>query len=120
MKKSLLMSFKAAFKGIAVGFKERNIIIHAISAVLVLTAALIFKLSLIEYAVIILTIITVISAELLNTAIEKLVDMVSPEYSPHAGLIKDISAAAVLVCAAGAVVIGILIFYGHFYPLFHF
>lgn len=115
MKKSLFMSFKAAFNGLFAGFRERNMIIHAAAAIAALMAAAFFRLSAVEYAVIILTIAAVMSAELFNTAIEKLVDMVSPEFSRPAGMVKDIAAAAVLVCAIGAVAIAAVIFGGHIF-----
>lgn len=63
-----------------------------------------------EWIVIILCIGVVIAAELFNTAIEKLVDLVSPERHPIAGQVKDIAAGAVLVCAVAAAIIGIIIF----------
>lgn len=106
----LLNSFKAAFKGIYVGFQERNMHIHAVAAAGVLILAAFFKLTMIQYAVLILTIMAVLCAELFNTAIERLTDIVSPEYSKAAGIVKDVAAAAVLICAIGAVIIGILIF----------
>lgn len=106
----LLNSFKAAFKGMYVGFKERNMRIHAVAAAGVLILAAFFKLTVTQYAVLILTIMAVFCAELFNTAIERLTDIVSPEYSKAAGMVKDVAAAAVLVCAIGAVMIGILIF----------
>ena len=52
----------------------------------------------------------VIAAELFNTAIEKLVDLVSPQQHPVAGQVKDIAAGAVLVCAATAAIIGLIVF----------
>jgi len=63
-----------------------------------------------EWIVIILCIGVVIAAELFNTAIERLVDLVSPERHPIAGQVKDIAAGAVLVCAVAAAIIGIIIF----------
>jgi diacylglycerol kinase (ATP) len=57
---------------------------------------------------------TVIAAELFNTAIEKLVDLVSPERHPVAGQVKDIAAGAVLICAVAAAIIGLIIFIPYF------
>ena len=68
------------------------------------------KLNKIEWCIITIAIVIVISAELFNTAIETVVDMVSPQKNPQAKLVKDIAAAAVLVLAIGAAVIGIIIF----------
>ena len=63
-----------------------------------------------EWMIIILCIGVVIAAELFNTAIEKLVDLVSPQQHPVAGQVKDIAAGAVLVCAATAAIIGLIVF----------
>ena len=68
------------------------------------------KLNKIEWCIITIAIVMVISAELFNTAIETVVDMVSPQKNSQAKLVKDIAAAAVLVLAIGAAVIGIIIF----------
>ena len=62
------------------------------------------------WMIIILCIGVVIAAELFNTAIEKLVDLVSPQQHPVAGQVKDIAAGAVLVCAATAAIIGLIVF----------
>ena len=63
-----------------------------------------------EWTVVILCFGVVIAAELFNTAIERLVDLVSPERHPVAGQVKDIAAGAVLVCAVAAAIIGLIIF----------
>ena len=78
--------------------------------IIVIALGIFLKLSKIEWCIIIITIVIVISAELFNTAIETVVDMVSPQKNPQAKLVKDIAAAAVLVLAIGAAVIGIIIF----------
>ena len=63
-----------------------------------------------EWVVVCLCIGLVISAELFNTAIERLVDLVSPQRHPLAGQVKDIAAGAVLVCALAAIAVGLIIF----------
>ena len=68
------------------------------------------KINLIEWCIVTFAIVLVIGAELFNTAIETIVDMVSPEKNPKAKLAKDISAAAVLSIAIGAAIIGGIIF----------
>lgn len=109
--KKLINSFKYAIEGFISSFKtERNMKIHIVAMLLVVTLSIYLKLSLIEWCIILITIALVISAELFNTAIETLVDMVSPERNPKAKLVKDISAAAVLALAIGAVLIGLIIF----------
>ena len=78
--------------------------------IIVIALGIFMKLNKIEWCIITIAIVMVISAELFNTAIETVVDMVSPQKNPQAKLVKDIAAAAVLVLAIGAAVIGIIIF----------
>ena len=109
--KKLINSFKYAIEGFVSSFKtERNMKIHVLAMVLVVLGGLYLKLSLTEWCFIAFAIAMVIGSELFNTAIETIVDMVSPEKNPKAKLAKDISAAAVLAFSIGAAVIGALIF----------
>lgn len=109
--KKLINSFKYAIEGFISSFEtERNMKIHVLAMVLVVILGLYLELNLIEWCIIAVSIALVISAELFNTAIETLVDMVSPEKNPKAKLVKDISAAAVLALAIGAAVVGVIIF----------
>ena len=98
--KKQIRSFGYAWKGIrqCVG-KEQNLSFHLITTAVVIAAGFFFGITRTEWVVIILCIGMVIAAELFNTAIEKLVDLVSPERHPIAGQVKDIAAGAVLVCA---------------------
>lgn len=109
--KKQLRSFGYAWKGIrsCVG-KEQNLSTHLIATVGVIAAGCYFGITRTEWTVIILCIGVVIAAELFNTAIEKLVDLVSPQRHPIAGQVKDIAAGAVLVCATAAAIIGLIIF----------
>lgn len=118
-KMRLISSFKAAFNGLFVGFKEKNMHIHAVAAAIVLVIAAFFNLTAPEYAVLIIVIMAVFCAELFNTAIEKLTDIVSPQYSKAAGIVKDIAASAVLVCAIGSAAVGIIIFGRRILALFN-
>ena len=109
--KKLINSFKYAIEGIISSFKtERNMKIHVLAMIIVIALGLFFKLNKVEWCFIIIAIASVISAELFNTAIESVVDMVSPERNPKAKLAKDIAAGAVLVVAIGAAIIGFIIF----------
>ena len=109
--KKIINSFKYAIEGFISSFKtERNMKIHILAMAVVIVLGLYMKLTTIEWCFIIVSIVLVIGAELLNTAIETLVDMVSPERNPKAKLVKDISAAAVLTLAVGAAIIGSIIF----------
>lgn len=106
----LLKSFRFAFAGIKVGMKERNMRIHITCAIIVIIAGIFTHLSAVEWLILILTISLVIGMEMVNTAIENVVDLVSPEYHPLAKVAKDVAAGAVLVFAIASVIIGIIIF----------
>ena len=109
--KKLINSFKYAIEGFVSSFKtERNMKIHVLAMIIVIIFGFYLKINLIEWCFIALAIALVIGAELFNTAIETIVDMVSPEKNQKAKLAKDISAAAVLVFAIGALVTGVIIF----------
>ena len=109
--KKIINSFKYAIEGFVSSFKtERNMKIHIMAMIIVIALGIFMKLNKIEWCIITIAIVMVISAELFNTAIETVVDMVNPQKNPQAKLVKDIAAAAVLVLAIGAAVIGIIIF----------
>lgn len=109
--RKLIKCFGYALHGIAQAFKsEPNIKIHLAIIILVVAGGFLFHISIAEWLACIVCFGLVMGAELFNTSIEKLVDLVSPEYNPKAGKVKDISAGAVLVCAFISVVIGVIIF----------
>lgn len=104
-------SFKCAVKGIIYALKtQRNIIIQLCIAILAIAFGLVFKISIIEWAIIIFTIMFVIFAEMLNTAIESTVDLITEEYNEKAKIAKDVAAGAVLVSAINAICMGLIIF----------
>jgi diacylglycerol kinase len=104
-------SFKYAFAGIIHTFRTQpNVWIHALAMIIVVFAGFLLKISLIEWTLVIIAIGVVITTEILNTAIEKLVDLVSPERQEKAGIVKDLSAAAVLIASFMALIIGCIIF----------
>lgn len=106
-----IKSFTFALKGILYAFKtQHNIRIHIIAMFFVITAGFIFRLNLIEWGLIVFAIGIVLVSELINTAIESLVDFISPNYNKNVGLIKDAAAGAVLISAITSVVIGLIIF----------
>lgn len=109
--KKQLRSFGYAWKGIrcCVG-KEQNLSFHLIATVLTVIAGFLLDIARTDWMIVILCIGVVIAAELFNTAIEKLVDLVSPQQHPVAGQVKDIAAGAVLVCAVTAAIIGLIVF----------
>ena len=108
--KGRMNSFIYAAEGVRYVFKtQKNAWIHLFVIVVVLLAAFFLQLPGIDFAVIILTIGLVLGAEFFNTAVEALVDLVSPEQHLLAKIAKDVGAGGVLVCAACAVLVGILI-----------
>lgn len=105
-------SFRYAIRGIFLFMKtQHNAWIHLVAAIVVTIAGFYFSLSGTEWIAVILAIGFVFSAEAFNTAIEWLVDKISPEYDPVAGKVKDVAAGAVLIAAVAAAVIGILVFF---------
>lgn len=109
--RSRLKSFNYAFQGfITLLRNEPNSGIHAIAAILAVIAGYFLKLSTIEWVIIFIVIGLVFIAELINSAIEKIADMIEPEIDPGIKQIKDYAAASVLMSAIIAVVAGGLIF----------
>lgn len=111
-------SFELAYRGIVYALRtQRNMRIHVLVAVLVLVASLLVGVSALELTVLLLTIMLVFVTEMLNTALEFTVDLVTEEYHPLAKLAKDVSAGAVLVSSVGAVLVGYLILADNLGPL---
>lgn len=109
--KKLINSFKYAFKGLGSVVKsERNMKIHFTMMMLVIIAGIFFNIAIWEWITCFILFGLVIGMECVNTAIEIIVDMVSPKYNEAAGRAKDIAAGGVLACAIGAAVAGIFIF----------
>jgi|SRR5215471_7879780 len=106
-----LKSFRYAFEGLTAFLAaEHNAIIHLLITISVFIAAAFFGLSKGEWIAIILATGVVWAAELFNTAIEKLSDLLSEDFHPGIKYIKDVSAAAVLIVAVAAFLIGLIIF----------
>lgn len=104
-------SFKYAFRGIAMVLKsEKNMFIHLIISILVFVCGILFQISTTEWMICLLCFGLVFSAEMMNSAIESLVDLVSPNHHKLAGKAKDIAAGAVLVAAIFAAITGLIIF----------
>ena len=117
--KKKFIGFSFAWNGLREAAKlEKNFRIHRIFTVIVIIAGFLFKLSLLDWALIILVIGFVLAAELIKTVIEKMIDYMTPELHPTAKLIKDYAAGAVLTAAITAVLIGIIIFLPKLYILF--
>ena len=113
--KKLVDSFNYAIEGIIYAVRtQRNMRIHMIAALLVLTACFFYDLSKVEILIVTTTITMVIFAELINTAIEAAVDATTNFYHPLAKVAKNTAAGAVLVTAINAVVVGYIIFWDRF------
>ena len=109
--KKLINSFKYAIEGIISSFRtEQNMKIHVFIMIVVIILGIILKLSALEWIILTIVIALVISAELFNTTIETVVDMITKEKNEKAKLAKDVAAGAVLVLAIGSVIIGLIIF----------
>ena len=107
----VMRSFGFALAGIKYGITtQRNMKIHVAAAALVLMLGYIVNLSQMEWMLLMLTIGIVWTAELFNTALETLVDLVSPEEHPLAKIAKDVAAGAVLCAALAAVAVGYFLF----------
>lgn len=109
--KKLLKSFKYAFDGICTGIKEeQNMKIHITIMILVIIFGIMLKISKMEWIICIILFGLVISMELINTAIENTVDLVTKEKNEQAKIAKDVAAGAVLVSAIASAIIGLIIF----------
>jgi len=115
--RTLVDSFRFALQGIAHAFRtQRNVRVHASAAVVVLLAAWATGVSGAGLALLVVAIGMVVAAELFNTAVEAVVDLVTPNYHPLAATAKNVAAGGVLVLAGAAVVIGYLVFAPHLSP----
>ncbi|MGD6818145.1 diacylglycerol kinase [Metabacillus sp. 84] len=109
--KRLIRSFVCAWDGIMDVFRhERNFQIHCFFTLAAVTAGIVFRISAVEWFMITGSIGAVLSLELMNTAIERTVDLITLESHPLAKAAKDAAAGAVLIAAVTAVIIGLLIF----------
>jgi undecaprenol kinase/diacylglycerol kinase (ATP) len=107
----MAQTFKYAFAGIGYTIRsQRNMKVHLAIAALALFASAFLQLTVFEWAVIIILIGLVFTGEMLNTAIEAIVDLLSPEFHPLAKVAKDVGAGMVLILAIVSVISGVLIY----------
>ena len=107
---SRALSFRHAFRGWWYVIRtQKNAWIHAVVTILVILLGLFLKLPVRDWAVLFVTISTVWTAEFLNSALEAVVDLASPDQNPLAKVGKDVGAAAVLIAALASVVVGLMI-----------
>jgi diacylglycerol kinase len=110
--KGLGTTFRYALQGFAHTIRtQRSMRIHLVAAVLVAVAGIAIRLERIEWALIAICVGFVLASELINTALEAIVDLASPEFHPKAKVAKDAAAAAVFVFAVVSVIVGVLIFF---------
>jgi diacylglycerol kinase (ATP) len=115
---TLLLSFRYAFAGIAyLLWTQRNAKIHTAIGVAAVALGFLLRIERGEWLALVLTIVLVLAAEGVNTAVEAAVDLASPAYHPLAKVAKDVAAGTVLLTAIGAVIVGLILFLPHLLPL---
>ncbi len=115
----IFRSFKYASRGLVRLIQtEPNARIHLTAAIFVGICTIVFKLSRLEVAVLFFAVVLVFAIEIINTAIEKLLDIVHPQSHTQIAYVKDALAGAVLISAIIAAVVGFLVFYPHVKVLF--
>lgn len=109
--KNFFEALKNALNGLKYAIKtQKDLKIQIFIAIIVIIMSILLKISKIEMIIITISIFLVIFAEIMNTAIEKTVDLVTQEYNEIAKIAKDVSAGAVLVLAINSIIIGLYIF----------
>lgn len=112
-------SFGFALEGIVFAFKHnRNVRIDFAVAILVIIASIFFHVTPFEMGILGVMILLVICAEMINSAIEEMVDLIIQEHNEQAKIAKDVSAGMVLLTAIGSIIVGFLVFVPHILKLF--
>ncbi len=115
--KELIDSFNYAVSGIMAAMKmEKSLRIHYIAAIAVILLSTFFNLTRVEFLILLSTVVLVVVLEMINTALEKTIDMITRDYHPLARVIKDVSAGAVLIASFNAVIVGYLLFFDRLNP----
>lgn len=111
--------FRDAFRGVSIGLRGQNsFVVHLLASLAVVVVGVFFRISLLEWSLLSLCIVTVFVAELLNTSIEWLARAIREEHDDRIGKALDVASAAVLLASFGSVSIGVLIFVPHVLKLF--
>ncbi|KAB1650839.1 diacylglycerol kinase family protein [Adlercreutzia muris] len=114
----MLCAFRCAGRGIAYAFaSQRNLKIQLAVAALAVAAGLILGISRTEWLAVVLAIMVVAVSEVVNTAVESVTDLASPDWHPLARAAKDAGAGAVLLASAGSVAVGLIVFAPHLLAL---
>lgn len=117
---NMIVSFSYAVDGILHAFRnEKNFRFHIFMTIVVLLVSLLFDFSRVEMALLSITVAFVIFAEIINTAIENIVDLIYEKYNPFAKIAKDVAAGAVLVSAFNAIFVAYFLFFDRLIPLHH-
>ncbi len=113
MPRPFRQSLGHAWRGLQIAWKTQpNVRIHFVIAASVMVIALVLRKTLLEISILLVTISVVVVAELINTAVEILSDIMHPRVSKNVEILKDVSAAAVLVASGVAALVGMLLFFG--------
>lgn len=116
--RKLFKSFYHAFQGLIFAFKgNQNLRIHFIVAIIVALLSVLFHLDGFEMGILGVIILVVIAAEMINTSIEEMVDLITQEHRQEAKQAKDVAAGMVLVTAIGSVGVGLLVFLPHIFRI---
>lgn len=116
--RGIINSFNYAVTGILQAMKtEKNLRFQYITAIAVILFSLFFDFSRLEFLILLVTIAFVLITEMLNTAIEKTIDIITKDYHPLAKIAKDVAAGAVLISAVNAIVVGYLLFFDRLNPI---
>jgi len=117
--KKFVKSFRYAFRGLKYVLKnEQNFQMELLIGIFIVILMFVFDIRDWQKVALFLVIFSVLAVELINTILERVVDILKPRVHPYAQLIKDIMAAAVLIASLGAIVIGAIIFYPYVRDLF--
>ncbi|MDP3726972.1 MAG: diacylglycerol kinase family protein [bacterium] len=117
--RKLAASFKFAFEGLFHALSHnQNLRIHFIIAIIVILASIFFRVNPFEMGILGVMILLVISAEMINTAIEEMVNLIANDHRKEAKIAKDVAAGMVLVAALGSIIVGVLVFTPHILRLF--
>ena len=109
--KKMIKGFGYAFEGIKSAFAEETFKVFCLAAVVVFLMMFLLHVTLLEKVALIMTIMFVMTLELINSRIERILDFLQSDHDPKIKVIKDISAGAVLIASLGALIVGVLIFW---------
>lgn len=114
------VSFKHAWDGLLYSLKTQpNFWIHLLTASLVVVLGFYFQIKLWQWSLLVFAIVLVLLAEMINTSLESMVDLITQQPHPQAKIAKDVSAAMVLLAALSSVVIGLIVFLPYLLPILY-